>query len=313
MPFVSLLVPVYNVEKFLPRCLDSLIGQTWKDLEIILINDGSTDGSLEIARAYAAKDPRIRIYSFANSGISKTRNRALHYARGEYYMFVDSDDFIDQNMLEVMARKVKDENLDLLQCGFVMDYPFGPFYRRSSGHVHCNNIEALHMLSQSDRFNNYPWGKLTRASCFEGVQFPENMKGFEDTQTIFKTFIPAKHLATISNRFYHYVQHSGSLTNNMSLDMVYLMRKAYRYQQEYLEKQFPGEHFSYDLQFYNTDMVIIYTLIVFGHRKDNPKFIPDTIDWKDLPAPMLYKAAYDAWLGIARLKLSDRILQEDSV
>lgn len=308
MPFVSILVPVYNVEKYLEKCLDSLIGQTWKDLEIILINDGSTDSSLKIAREYAAKDSRIKIFSYPNSGISKTRNRALSHASGEYIMFVDSDDFIDKNMISVMADKARQENADLVQCGFVMDYFFGPFYRPSTGSVVCSNIEALHYLVENKHFNNYPWGKLTRRECFEGISFPENMPGFEDTYTIFKTIANAGKLAVIPNRFYHYVQHSGSLTNNMPLHMVYLMRKAYQYQDAWLKEHFPNEKFNFDLQYYNTDMVIIYTLIVFGKKKDNPKYMEDEIDWDNLPVPPLYRLAYEAWLGIARLKLSDKIL-----
>lgn len=311
MPFVSILVPVYNVEKYLPRCLDSLVGQTFTDLEIILINDGSKDSSLKIAREYASHDPRIRIYSYENSGISKTRNRALSHAQGEYIMFVDSDDFIDLKMVETMVETARREKADLVQCGFVMDYFFGPFYRPSTGRTVCGNIEALHDLVKNRHFNNYPWGKLTRRSCFEGIAFPEDMPGFEDTYTIFKTIAAAQKLCVIPDRFYHYVQHSGSLTNNMSLHMVYLMRKAYQYQASWLKEHFPNEQFSFDLQYYNTDMVIIYTLIVFSKRKDNPQYIPDQIDWKKLPAPALYRLAYQAWLGIARLKLSDKILSGD--
>lgn len=312
MDLVSILVPMYNVEKFLPRCLDSLVNQTYPDLEIVLINDGSTDDSLKIARSYASKYPNIRIYSYPNSGISKTRNRALHHAKGEFVMFVDSDDYVDRDMISVMMREMKRKNLDLVQCGFVMEYGPVKFYRPSSGHKQFSNVEALHALTKSKYLNNYPWGKLTRKSCFDQISFPENIPGFEDTYTIFKTFVNAGRIGTIPDRFYHYVQRRGSLTNNMSLDTVYLMRQAYEYQADYLKKAFPEEKFSFDLQYYNTDMVIIYTLIVFSHKKDNPYFLPAEISWKDLPASLLLRGAYKAWLSIARMKLGSSIMRSES-
>lgn len=306
---VSILVPVYNVEQYVGKCLDSLLAQTWPDIEIVLINDGSTDDSLKICEDYASRHDNIHIFSYPNSGISKTRNRALAHATGEFIMFVDSDDFIDPRMVEVMMDTLNRENLDLVQCGFRMDYRFFTLYRPGSGRGSWDGITALQMLAKGRKFNNYPWGKITRRSCFDGVQFPEDMPGFEDTYTIFKSFANARRAGTIPNRFYHYVQRRGSLTNRMSLDTVYLMRKAYSYQEDYLKKRFPDEQFSFDLAQYNTDMVIICTLIVFCHRKDHPRFVKGPVNWDKIP--LILKAAYQAWLGIAVLKLGIGILRQD--
>lgn len=306
---VSILVPVYNVEKYVGKCLDSLLAQTWPDIEIVLINDGSTDSSLAICEKYAKKHSCIHIYSYPNSGISKTRNRALSHAQGEFIMFVDSDDFIDPDMVKTMMETINRENLDLVQCGFRMDYRFFTLYRPGSGRGCWDRITALQMLAKGKKFNNYPWGKITRKSCFDNVTFPEDIPGFEDTYTIFKSFANAQRAGTIPNRFYHYVQRRGSLTNRMSLDTVYLMRRAYMYQEVYLKKRFPEERFSFDLAQYNTDMVIIYTLIVFCHRKDHVRFIKGPVNWEKIP--LILKAAYQAWLGIAVLKLGNEILRQD--
>lgn len=306
---VSILVPVYNVEKYVGKCLDSLLAQTWPDIEIVLINDGSTDSSLAICEKYAKKHSCIHIYSYPNSGISKTRNRALSHAQGEFIMFVDSDDFIDPDMVKTMMETINRENLDLVQCGFRMDYRFFTLYRPGSGRGCWDRITALQMLAKGKKFNNYPWGKITRKSCFDNVTFPEDIPGFEDTYTIFKSFANAQRAGTIPNRFYHYVQRRGSLTNRMSLDTVYLMRRAYMYQEAYLKKRFPEERFSFDLAQYNTDMVIIYTLIVFCHRKDHVRFIKGPVNWEKIP--LILKAAYQAWLGIAVLKLGNEILRQD--
>lgn len=308
-PCVSILVPVYNAEKYLKRCLDSLLEQTMPDLEVVLINDGSTDSSKEICEDYAEKDARVHVYSFENAGVSKTRNRALKRANGEYVMFVDSDDFVDKKMLETMVKEAKKRNLDVLQCGFVMDFGPVPFYRNPSGRKDFTTLEAVHHLVREKYLNNYPWGKLYKRECFDHVHFPEHLPGFEDTCTIFKAIVAAKKIGTIPNRFYHYWTHSGSLTNCMDLRTVYLMRYAYKYQEKTLREYFPNEVFNFDPLYYNTDMVIIYTLILFCHRQDDPKFIRYLFQWKNVPFFPLYFLAYYAWLGLAWIKLGSKIFE----
>lgn len=308
---VSILVPVYNTAPYLDRCMDSLLNQTYSDLEVVVINDGSTDNSFEKLLAYQKKDTRVHVFSYSNSGISKTRNRALAKAKGDLILFVDSDDYIEPDMLEVMVNALKKRNLDLVQCNFVMDFGPVPFFRRATGNKTFTNLEALHALVAEKYLNNYPWGKLYKKELFEGITFPENMKGFEDTCTIFKTIANAKRVGTIPERFYHYEQRMGSLTNCMSLTTVYGMRRAYQYQEEYLKKRFPNEQFSFDQAQYNTDMVLIYTLIVFSRRKDDPKFVGAKIDWSKLNFSPVMKAAYEAWLKLAELKLGDSIVEMD--
>lgn len=303
MDLVSFLVPVYNVENYLGKCLDCLLAQTYPNIEIILVNDGSKDHSLAIAKDYQKKHSNIHIYSYPNSGISKTRNRLLKHASGEFVMFVDSDDYIDPDTVTVMMETLKKHDLDLVQCGFRMDYKYFTLYRPSSGRRIMEKMQALHALSNGRYLNNYPWGKLTRRSCFDGVEFPENLNGFEDTFTIFKSMAKARRIGTIPNRFYHYVQRRGSLTNRMSLDYVELMRKAYHYQSDVLNQEFPNEHFAFDKQYYNTDLVLIYTIIVFCHRDHPVEFTKDRINYSKLPAGIVLKLTYDAWLAIAKLKM----------
>ena len=299
---ISILVPVYNVEKWLDRCLDSLQSQTWEDWEAVLVNDGSTDHSLNIARKRAAQDPRIRVFSYPNAGISVTRNRLLSHAQGDAFVFVDSDDWIDPPMLEHLARIMNRENCDIVQCGYRMEFGPVPFLREvASRGVHTRE-EALQMLVNNQGINNYPWGKLYRRHTFDHVRFPENVKGFEDTRTIFRTFLNASRIATIPNRYVHYVQHPGSLTNCMSLETVNDMRRAYEYQEQYLKKVLPQQHFDFNRNYYNTDMVIIYTLILFSRKKDNPRFDPAEIDWRRLAGHQILHPAYLVWLKIACMK-----------
>ena len=122
MPLVSILVPVYNVERYLSRCLDSLVAQTYKDIEIIIINDGSTDNSRDIALLYSKRFNNIYVYDYENAGISTTRNRALDKAHGDYVMFVDSDDFLARRAIEKMMDVVQSEHCDIVASGSVLDF-----------------------------------------------------------------------------------------------------------------------------------------------------------------------------------------------
>lgn len=119
---VSIIVPIYNVEKYLNRCLDSLVNQTFKDIEIIALNNGSTDSSLDILKDYASNDNRITIIDNENLGVSKARNIGIDKASGKYIVFVDSDDWIDTNMIEVLYSNITKNNCDLVMCTYVREF-----------------------------------------------------------------------------------------------------------------------------------------------------------------------------------------------
>ena len=310
MDKVSVLVPVYNVEKYLSKCLDSIVNQTYKNIEIIIINDGSTDSSLEIASFYASKYDFIKVFSYDNAGISKTRNRALEQASGDYYLFVDSDDYIDLDMIEKMVACAKETNSEIVTCGYRIEWKiFGlPIFNFKSKTM--NSLDALRALSQNDGINNYPWGKLYASCCFNHVQFPDEKKGFEDTYTVFKAMYNANKVTIMNKYFYHYVKRRGSLTDHMDIVTAYEMRAAYEYQELCLHQWFPNENFYYDLNFYNSDMVILYTLIFFYSRKDKPMYVPSVIDWSKIG--FLKKLGYKIWRGIACIKFGWSLKKQEN-
>lgn len=121
-PKVSIVIPVYNVEKYLERCLESLISQTLQDIEIIVVNDGSTDKSLTIINNFIERDSRIKVIDKENTGVSHSRNIAINAAQGEYLAFVDSDDWIDNDMLEHMYKQAKEEDLDIVMCTYMREF-----------------------------------------------------------------------------------------------------------------------------------------------------------------------------------------------
>lgn len=297
---VSVLVPVYNVEKYISKCLDSILNQTYTDLEIILVNDGSKDSSLAIANLYAEKYPCIHIYSYENSGISATRNRLLSLAHGEYILFVDSDDYISKNMIETMVNASIQENSDIVICGYYLDTLGISIPVSSFRHKTVSSLEALHLLCSNRSLNNYPWAKLVRRSCFQNVAFPEDKRGFEDTYTMFKAFIQASNITILPHCFYHYVKRKGSLTDHMSLKDVYDMRNAFMYQYEYLSHYYPQESFSCDLNYYNSDMFLLYLMIFYCKKNEQPIYDPAYIDWSNLN--VFLHIGYKIWYTIAKLK-----------
>ena len=115
---VSIIIPVYNTEKYLSKCLESVINQTYKNLEIILINDGSTDKSKEICESFAKKDKRIQILNKENSGVSSARNHGMRLAKGQYIAFIDGDDYAEENYIEELLKNLKQTESDCVLCGY---------------------------------------------------------------------------------------------------------------------------------------------------------------------------------------------------
>ena len=116
-PLISVIIPVYGVEKYIAQCLDSIINQTYKNLEVIVVNDGTKDRSAEIAKEYATKDSRIKVYDFQNGGLSVARNRGLEIATGDYISYIDSDDWLDTKMYETLLKAAMKNDADMVKCG----------------------------------------------------------------------------------------------------------------------------------------------------------------------------------------------------
>ncbi len=305
---VSIIVPVYNVEKYIQRCLDSLINQTYPAVEILLINDGSKDQSEQVCTSYAQRHPQIRYFKKENEGASKTRNFGMRHANGEYYMFVDSDDFVETDMIEKMMHIVNEEHADLVLAGYRMDYRFGSILRQTPCAQLWEKPEVLQSLLDNKAINNFAWGKLYHSSLFEGVEFPDCR--FEDIYTIYQVFLKAKRIVSMPDRFYHYVQRRGSIMNEkglLALDMeiVYEMRRAFEYQEKALQQAYPDAGMSNQQNFFNTDMLIIYTMLFFVKRQEIDHYPLPYLNLKGLP--LFSRLTYRCWLGCAKLKFGKRL------
>ena len=166
---ISVIVPVYNVEPYLRKCLDSIVNQTYRDLEILVIDDGSTDWCGKICDEYAGKDGRIRVFHTENRGLSCARNLGLDNARGEWIGFVDSDDWIETDMYEVLLKRAEETEADIVECGVLEEHPNRTGKRQE---YLVTGTEAVIMLIHRE-LSNAVWNKLWKKSCFDKIRFPE--------------------------------------------------------------------------------------------------------------------------------------------
>lgn len=213
MPELSVIVPIYNAEQTLRKCLDSILSQTFKDIEILLINDGSTDSSQEICEEYALKDKRIKVYCKVNGGQSSARNYGLSIAQGKYIGFIDSDDWISKDMYEYLLTKLKDEGGDLIRGGRIETY----------NHVLCKQKKFREEIFTDEAivtkflrygYINSVYGVVSyvyKKSLFDTVIFPEGLI-HEDIITNFKIHCQASKLIWSDKIVYYYFQTPGSTT-----------------------------------------------------------------------------------------------------
>ena len=177
---VSIIVPVYNVEKYLSKCIDSILAQTYKNLEIILVDDGSKDNSGTICDEYSKKDKRIKIIHKPNGGISDVRNHGLKIATGDYIGFVDSDDYIAEDMFETLVSLLEKNDADISIVSFYEYYNGKLIGVRENENVEImNKVEAIKELLIDRKIQSYTWNKLFKKELFDGLQFPVG-KNFED-------------------------------------------------------------------------------------------------------------------------------------
>lgn len=207
-PLISVIVPIYNVEKYLNRCIDSILNQTYKNLEVILVDDGSTDNSINIIKSY--NDDRIKIYSKKNGGLSDARNYGLDKANGNYVSFIDSDDFIELDMFEKMVQHLIDRDVDIVVCDMKYLYDDGSTSFASGGNFVCGNV-----LENPDLIlmNNSACNKLYKIEMFNDIKFPKG-KYYEDLATIPILLYKAKKIIKIDEPFYIYFQRKGSIAHS---------------------------------------------------------------------------------------------------
>lgn len=209
---ISILIPAYNAEKTIHRCLDSVLGQTVVDLEIIVVNDGSKDATLQILHEYAARDSRIVIVDQANSGVAVARNAGLQKATGEFILYVDADDWIESNMLERMLTLV--DGADIVFCG--NDTAEKP---EDVKHTETLDIEAwdcerqLLEFMKHKRMTGMLWNKLIRRSVTEGCSFNPKTGYGEDAEFLWQVLKKSQKMVVTNEILYHHVMDDNSISH----------------------------------------------------------------------------------------------------
>ena len=213
-PFITIIVPVYNAKKYLRDCIESILSQTYHNLEIILIDDGSTDGSEKFVDDYAKSDKRIKVVHQKNMGLSGARNTGLKHTTGKYVTFVDSDDRIEPSMIESLFNALTESHADVSICSFKEIYPNGKI--KGFSHNYPKQVftteQALANMLQENGFMISTTMKLFPTNYFKGIKFPVD-KLHEDVGTTYKLIMEAKKIVFIPNEYYIYVHHNNSIIN----------------------------------------------------------------------------------------------------
>lgn len=207
MPKVSVIVPIYNVEKYLEKCINSLLSQTLEDIQIILVNDGSKDNSGNIAKEYEKNNKNRIIYvEKENGGLSDARNYGLKYATGDFIAFLDSDDYIEKNAYEEMYNKAIEENADYVECDFIWEFPNK--IRVDKQYPYKNKKEMLSFVRV------VAWNKLIKRQLIidNNLEFPKGLR-YEDVEFTYKLIPFINKFANVDKPFIHYVQREGSIAN----------------------------------------------------------------------------------------------------
>ena len=210
MPKVSVIVPVYNVEKYVEKCLKSLVNQTMQEIEIIVVDDGSKDGSKSIVDNYIKKYPdKIKYLYKENGGLSSARNFGIPYANGEYIAFLDSDDYVEPTMYEEMYNLAKKEDADMVECDFIWEYPNKQKY--DYGVVYNGKKEAI------EKARVVAWNKLIKREIIESekIEFPFGLR-YEDVEFFYKLVPSLNKIAFLKKYFIHYVQRENSIANTQN-------------------------------------------------------------------------------------------------
>ena len=276
---ISIIVPSYNAEKSIDKCITSLINQTKKELEFIIINDGSTDSTEEIIKKY--KDKRIKYFKNKNSGIGKTRNFGIEKAKGKYLMFVDSDDYLENDACFSLFNKIEKSNSDVVVSNFYKVYDNR---KESINILEFNNCTLEEKPDLINIVNTAPWNKIYRTSLIKdnNVFFPENIK-YEDAPFVLECLDKASKISQIDEYTYNYVIHNNSETTVRDEKVFDIFKIIDMIRIYFSDKDYMKE----ELDYYIVSMLMNYN-IQQRNQKDKKigmKFIDESFDYLNKYVP----------------------------
>ena len=212
---VSVIVPIYNVEKYLEKCIESIVNQTYKNLEIILVDDGSPDNCPAICDEWAQKDSRIKVIHKKNGGLSSARNAGLEVSNGEYISFVDSDDWLDENTFEELLEN-NDEQADFISFGLLEEFDTETHQKLRADTVLYNQNEIFSNILNDNGIAGYACNKLFKRSIIGDDRFDETLMSCEDIDFCVRIAMKCRYVLHTDSKFYHYRQRKDSMTGDFS-------------------------------------------------------------------------------------------------
>ncbi len=214
---ISIIIPVYNVEPYLRRCLDSVLAQTYNDIEVIVVDDGSPDYSGMICDEYAKKDKRIKVIHQKNGGLCAARNAGMKIATGKFIGFVDSDDWVSPQMYETLHQNIIQYQADIVSCSYFRVKPEHDTVSRCDGEIHVyNKRQAMKQIISQFNVRTTFWNKLFRVEMFHGLQFPEG-RTYEGAILMHKVFAKAEKVVHVGRPYYYYFDNAISIINTRSV------------------------------------------------------------------------------------------------
>lgn len=246
---ISVIVPIYKVEDYLHRCIDSIINQTYTNLEIILVDDGSPDNCPMICDEYAEKDSRIRVVHKKNGGLSDARNAGLDIATGEYIMFIDSDDFVDIEMMESMMKNMIDNNVDMVVCNIKYVYEDREVVKYNQSDRILDRYEAMEEYLKDGVVQAIACNKLYNKVMLDGIKFKLN-KTNEDEFFTYKVVDRCKKIYYNSKPFYNYLQRNTSIMGKYSIKRLDGVEASYE-RLSFIREKYPSLYINEKRNFYN--------------------------------------------------------------
>lgn len=236
---ITVIVPIYNTEKYLKRCIDSILEQTYKEIELILVNDGSTDKSEDICKEYLKNDNRIIYYKIENGGQGRARNYALDRCNGEWISFIDSDDWIENDMFEKMINMAETNECDIAICGWYRNHGFKQIEQPTIKDVkYYNNLELMKEYLSSNIITSSMCNKIYKKKLWEDTRFPE-LRAREDAAVLYKILSKSKKAVYIGeSKYIQYVRPGSTERQGFSINKMNIINES-RNMKTFINEKYP--------------------------------------------------------------------------
>lgn len=212
-PLISVILPIYNIEGYLPKCMESVFAQTYKNIEIIMVDDGSTDNCPSLCDMYKEKDPRVVVYHKSNGGLSDARNHGIEHANGLFITCIDPDDYVDVDYVEYLYKIAEKYKARMSICQHRVHYDNGDIKENGkAGDESINTDKCIERMLYHDVIDTSAWAKLYHKELFESVSYPKG-KIFEDIATTYALMLQCDHIAVGYESKYNYIFHNNSIVN----------------------------------------------------------------------------------------------------